>query len=107
METLRLGSAAMVIFLLVQPSAVLASPEIQRGLALVRTQCSVCHAIDKTSPSPLSLAPPLRDLHERYPVEHLEEAFAEGISAGHSVMPEFQFEPDQIGDLISFLKSLE
>ena len=46
-------------------------------------------------------------LHERYPVEMLEEALGEGISTGHPSMPQFQFEPDQIGDFIKFLKSLE
>jgi hypothetical protein len=40
-------------------------------------------------------------------VETLEEALAEGIVTGHPSMPQFQFEPDQINDLIGFLKSLE
>ena len=57
-----------------------------------------------SAPSPLSIAPPFRDLHKRYPVESLEEAFAEGISTGHPTMPQFRFEPDQIGNLIAFLK---
>jgi hypothetical protein len=46
-------------------------------------------------------------LHLRYPVETLAEAFAEGIVTGHPSMPEFRLEPDQIHDLLSFLKSLE
>jgi len=29
------------------------------------------------------------------------------IPTGHPSMPQFQFEPDQIGDFIKFLKSLE
>ena len=37
----------------------------------------------------------------------LEEAFADGITTGHPEMPRFQFEPDQIDDLIAFFKSLE
>ena len=47
------------------------------------------------------------NLHKRYPVESLEGAFAEGISTGHPTMPQFRFEPDQIANLIAFLKSLE
>jgi cytochrome c len=52
-------------------------------------------------------APPFRELHNRYPVETLEESLAEGIVTGHADMPQFQLSPDQIDDLIAFLKTLE
>lgn len=83
------------------------SPAAQRGLVFVRTNCARCHAIDKASPSPLRAAPPLRTLHERYPIQTLAEAFAEGIVTGHPSMPEFKLDPDQIHNLLSYLKSLE
>ena len=83
------------------------SPSVQRGLAFVRTNCSRCHSIDKISPSPLRAAPPFRVLHLRYPIDTLEEAFAEGIVTGHPSMPEFRLETDQIADVLAFLKSLE
>ena len=82
-------------------------PSVQRGLTIARTYCARCHSIDKVSESPLKIAPPFRTLHERYPVETLEESLGEGIVTGHPTMPEFRFEPDQIGDFIAFLKSLE
>ena len=81
----------------------------QRGLYLARANCAQCHSIDKLSESPLKLAPPFRTLHERYPVESLAESLAEGLvtgQTGHSSEPEFRFEPDQIQDLIEFLKTL-
>jgi cytochrome c len=80
---------------------------LEQGRRLARIYCARCHAIDKVSPSPLTIAPPFRTLHERYPVEMLQEALAEGIVTGHPSMPEFRFEPDQINDFIVFLKSLE
>jgi len=80
---------------------------VQRGLNFVRANCARCHAIDKASESPLKIAPPFRDLHLRYPVESLQEAFAEGIRTGHQNMPEFRLEGDQIGDVIAYLKTLE
>jgi cytochrome c len=83
------------------------SPAAQRGAVLLRTNCARCHAVDKVSPSPLAIAPPFRTLHLRYPVEHLEEPLAEGIITGHPTMPEFQFDPGQVGDIIAYLKSLE
>ena len=82
-------------------------PRQQRGLTLARTNCAHCHAIDKVGASPLSLALPFRDLHNRYPVESLEEALGEGIVTGHQNMPEFRLDPGQVGDLISYLKWLE
>ena len=82
-------------------------PTVQRGLAFVRANCARCHAIDKVSLSPLAIAPPFRDLHKRYPIESLQEAFAEGIQTGHQNMPEFRLDPDQIGDVIAYLKTLE
>jgi mono/diheme cytochrome c family protein len=79
----------------------------QQGKRLALTYCAKCHAIDKVSPSPLRIAPPFRTLHERYPVETLQEALAEGIITGHPTMPQFSFDADQIGDFIAFLKTLE
>ena len=83
------------------------SPAAQRGLVIVRTNCSRCHAVGKMGNSPLPIAPPFRTLHERYPVEDLQEPLAEGIVTGHPTMPEFRFDPGQVGDIIAYLKSLE
>jgi cytochrome c len=83
------------------------SPAAQRGFVIVRTNCSRCHAIGKVGDSPLKIAPPFRTLHERYPVDDLQEPLAEGIITGHPTMPEFRFDPDQVGDIIAYLKSLE
>ncbi|MET0277965.1 MAG: c-type cytochrome [Pseudorhodoplanes sp.] len=79
----------------------------QRGVVLARTYCVKCHSIDKLSPSPLTIAPPFRDLHKKYPVEQLQEALAEGMVTGHPTMPEFRFDPGQVNDFIAFLKTLE
>jgi cytochrome c len=83
------------------------SPAAQRGLIIVRTNCSRCHAVGKLGDSPLPIAPPFRTLHERYPVDDLQEPLAEGIVTGHPTMPEFRFDPGQVGDIIAYLKSLE
>src|SRR6187397_787062 len=88
-------------------SALAASPAEQRGKSFALTNCARCHAIDRVSPSPLKIAPPFRTLHTRYPVENLTEALAEGIQTGHPTMPEFRLDPDQIHDLMSYLKTLE
>jgi hypothetical protein len=55
----------------------------------------------------LKVAPPFRTLHRRYPVDSLAEALAEGIVTGHPMMPEFQLDPGQVGDVIAYLKTLQ
>jgi cytochrome c len=83
------------------------SPAARRGFAIVQANCARCHAVERVGDSPLPAAPPFRTLHERYPVESLQESLAEGIVAGHPDMPEFSFDPGQVGDVIAYLKSLE
>jgi mono/diheme cytochrome c family protein len=56
--------------------------------------------------SPVTPAPPFRVLHQRYPIENLAEALAEGIVTGHSAMPEFTFTPDEIDALLTYIGSL-
>ena len=49
---------ALSAFLSLVSSPVLAqSPAAQRGLTFVRVHCAQCHAIDKISDSPLTIAP--------------------------------------------------
>ena len=84
-----------------------AAVNVQQGRRLAQTYCAKCHAIDKVSPSPLKIAPPFRKLHQRYPVETLQESLSEGIITGHPTMPQFSFDGDQVGDFIAFLKTLE
>jgi mono/diheme cytochrome c family protein len=81
-----------------------------KGRAFAATNCSACHAIGATGKSPYAPAPPFRTLHEKYDVERLAEAFAEGILVGHKgekQMPEFVLTPEEIDDLLAYLKSFE
>ncbi|QWG25906.1 cytochrome c [Bradyrhizobium sediminis] len=104
---LRLALCQALAVLMLTGPTLAASPAEQRGRAFALTNCARCHSIDRTTPSPLKIAPPFRTLHNRYPIETLAEALAEGIVTGHPTMPQFQLEPDQINDLLSFLKTLE
>ena len=104
---LRQGLIHGLIALLLATPALAGPTAAQRSKAFARANCARCHAIDHDSESPLEIAPPLRTLHQRYPIESLEEALAEGISTGHGDMPAFELNPDQIHDLLSYLKTLE
>lgn len=105
MNLTRILVAAMT--LLSADGALALTPAAQRGFVFVDTNCSGCHAVGRFGDSPLAVAPPFRTLHERYPVEQLAEALAEGIVVGHPSMPQFTLDPAQIDDVISYLKTLE
>jgi len=101
-----IASCVLATALLLASSPLRAS-NVEQGRRLAALYCAKCHSIDRVSPSPLRIAPAFRTLHERYPVETLQEALAEGIVTGHPSMPEFSFDADQVGDFIAFLKTLE
>jgi mono/diheme cytochrome c family protein len=96
----------LVLLMLAAPAAA-ASPAQQRGKAYARAHCARCHAIGQVGESPLAFAPPFRMLHLRYPITTLGEALAEGIYTGHADMPAFELNPEQIHDLLSYLRTLE
>src|SRR5882724_3159719 len=104
---LRSALHQAIVTLMLTTPVLAASPAEQRGKTYALTNCARCHSIDRVTNSPLKIAPPFRTLHLRYPVETLGEALAEGIETGHPTMPAFQLDPDQINDLLSYLKSLE
>jgi mono/diheme cytochrome c family protein len=84
--------------------------DIGRGRVFAETHCGGCHAVGPAGASPYAPAPPFRTLHERYDVEGLAEALAEGILVGHKgekQMPEFVLTPEEIDDLLAYLKSFE
>lgn len=77
---------------------------VDRGAVLVRQKCAGCHAVERSGDSPLRAAPPFRDMGALYPVQDLQEAFAEGLVTAHPAMPAFQFEPQDIADVIAYLE---
>ena len=78
-----------------------------KGEALVKENCSRCHAIGKEGTSPHPPAPPFRTLSSKYPVEDLAESLAEGIVSGHPDMPIFVFSPHDVEAIIGYLQSIQ
>jgi cytochrome c len=108
--SLTLAAFATVFLGLNSVAAAQSSAEIERGRAFAERNCATCHAVGRAGTSPYAPAPAFRTLHERYDVEALAEALAEGMVVGHNgsrQMPEFRLDPPQIDDLLSYLKSLE
>jgi len=77
----------------------------ERGRIIAETYCSECHATGASGTSPMAEAPPLRTFHERWDVENLAEALAEGIMVGHEEMPEFRMTTSEIDAFLAYLES--
>jgi cytochrome c len=78
-----------------------------RGESLLTINCSRCHAVGRAGNSIHPEAPPFRTLGQRYPIEVLAEALAEGLSSGHPDMPEFRFEIDDVDAILAYLESVQ
>jgi mono/diheme cytochrome c family protein len=81
--------------------------DVAEGHRLAEIHCARCHAIGAEGESTHPMSPPFRTLSRNYPVNALEEAFAEGILVGHRDMPPFEFEPAQIDDIVAYLQSIQ
>lgn len=100
------GVLLLSLFLASPAGAFADGGEAELGRAFAEAECSACHAIGEEGASPLKDAPPFREIVTLYPPESLAEALAEGIVTGHPGMPQFELEPDQIGDFIAYLETL-
>ena len=100
-----LAVAAAVSMAALQPAK--GEADLKLGEALLSKDCGPCHATGRSGDSPNKQAPAFRTLGQRYPVESLEEALAEGIITGHPDMPEFSFDADEVGGIIAYLKSIQ
>ena len=104
---MRLLSLGLYFALVTVAAAAEDGAALKRGEALVTKDCARCHAVGRTGASTNPQSPPFRTLGKRYPVESLEEALGEGIISGHPDMPEFSFAGDDVGAIITYLKSIQ
>jgi mono/diheme cytochrome c family protein len=103
-----------VLPILLVAALTLASPAFAkgnaaRGLKIAERDCAACHAVGRTGESVNPKSPPFRTLAQRYPLQELEEALAEGIMVGHEgpEMPPFEFSPGRIADLMAYLGAIQ
>ncbi len=99
---------ALATALAALPSAIpdASAQDVRNGRAIARENCARCHAVGPAGRSRNPNATAFRLIPQRYPVEALEEAFGEGISGSHKGMPDFQFDPAEIDDLLAYIRSL-
>jgi cytochrome c len=83
-----------------------ASEAAGEGKVLLEQNCSRCHAIGEKGDSPLPQAPPFREIYLRYPIQQLEQGFAEGMGSKHRDMPQIQFSDEQVTAILIYLGSI-
>jgi mono/diheme cytochrome c family protein len=103
MMTRVLSLGAVYLALVFGASHASAASGASEGRALLAAKCGRCHAIDATGASPLAQAPPMREVYLKYPIDQLEEGFAEGMGSRHRGMPQIQFSDDQVAAILSYL----
>lgn len=81
--------------------------QVSEGRQIARRDCGACHATGRFDRSRDRQAPAFRTLGDKYDVGGLAEALAEGISVGHPKMPERAYPPEQIDQLIAYLRSFQ
>jgi cytochrome c len=102
-----LAAAALVVGSFGFPAFAVDKDLTTKGEALVKENCSRCHAVGKEGTSTHLQAPPFRTLSSKYPVEDLAESLAEGIVSGHPDMPIFVFSPHDVEAIIDYLQSIQ
>jgi mono/diheme cytochrome c family protein len=89
-------------------------PQVEAGRIVAERACGGCHAVGE-GPSPHPKAPPFRTLGRRGPIDGLLErgmladhprALEEGRRDSHPDMPTLRLEPDEIANLVAYLRDL-
>ncbi|MDP2732995.1 MAG: cytochrome c [Hoeflea sp.] len=103
-----LASLTLCLSVSVHPAWAQSDASIDQGRQLVETNCGSCHGVGKADASPHKAAPPFRNLSDSFPMDALEEAFADGrIYSGHPDMPEFIATPEQVDAIIAYIALLQ
>ena len=106
---MRSSLIALLALFIFAYSPVFAEGVASRGQRIAERNCATCHAVLRKGTSPNEKAPPFRTLGQRYQLQDLEEALAEGIMVGHEApeMPLFEFTSRQIADFMAYLRSIQ
>ena len=103
--------AAWIASLLILPvsarSGGMEAPDIHAGKKIAERSCARCHAIGRMGESSVGTAPAFRTLTQKWPLENLAEALAEGIVTGHPGMPVIFLSPSEIDNLLGWLESVQ
>jgi mono/diheme cytochrome c family protein len=78
-----------------------------RGKIILQEKCGRCHAIGVGGESPLTEAPPMRDIYARFNPRELQAELAEGMVSRHKEMPQIEFSDEDVYAIMSYLYALQ
>lgn len=99
-------ASLLALFLLSAP-ALAGDADIAEGRRLSQINCTRCHNIAAAGESPLTDAPPFRELAKNYTPEELTDGFMEGLAVRHPLMPDWEVTEPQAQELTAFIMSLK
>jgi cytochrome c len=76
------------------------------GKVILDKHCGRCHATEAQGTSPLSAAPPMRDIYARYATRELQEELSEGVVSKHKAMPQISFSDEDVAAILAYLHDL-
>ncbi len=76
------------------------------GRRLAEINCARCHSIEAKGESPLTDAPPFREIAKNYDKIELIDGFMEGLAVRHPLMPDWDVTDQQAESLAAFVMSL-
>jgi cytochrome c len=79
---------------------------IAAGKRLSEINCARCHNIEAEGQSPLTDAPPFREIAKNYDRYELIDGFMEGLAVRHPLMPDWEVTEPQAEELTEFVLSL-
>jgi len=80
--------------------------KIAEGKRLAEINCTKCHNIEAAGESPLTDAPPFREIARNYDEMELVDGFMEGLAVRHPLMPDWDVTEPQAQELAAFVLSL-
>lgn len=106
MKSMRIALTIAVLALLAGPAHAEEST-LAEGKRLSEINCTRCHNIEAEGESPLTDAPPFRDLARNYDPEELTDGFMDGLAVRHPLMPDWEVTEDQAWALTNYIMSLK
>ncbi len=79
---------------------------VAEGKRLAEINCTRCHNIEAEGESPLTDAPPFREIAKNYDELELVDGFMEGLAVRHPLMPDWEVTEPQAENLAAFVMSL-
>ena len=91
----RQAAFAWFILMTLGASGACAADASNSGKTILEQNCGRCHSLATEARARCRRPPPLREVYLKYPIDQLEEGFAEGMGSKHRDMPQIQFSPSK------------